>query len=356
MGVQRIPQKSLMELIGGQQGKSAPAQIVPSQVSSLPARSPPPVPHHPPQSSPQPAPPSTATQEKRREQKGKGVADASKSRHTREEDVQRAAKQQKTRQPSTRGQEKSNSPHPDSQAWLPVPMLGEEPLRNDASVRDYNGSIGCHVASAVEEALLLPKDMAELKNVRKNQLILDNKRYLGMDLTVVRKKLQVEEEARKRAESSSEGYQKQAEEQAKLLREANAELKKTREQVLVLKKHLEETQRLRERAEKLKEQAEKAKIESEKALNAAGVEASSELRKPENVYYPEAIRSSTPQPHQADIPAPAVNPSEEALPRSSSPGASPSKSTIASKTYTVSQGFQQELDSTVQSAGGIIKE
>ena len=59
------------------------------------------------------------------------------------------------------------------------------------------------------------------------------------DLVDARKKLQVEEEARKSAESTSESYQKQAEEQAKLLCEANAELKKTQEQVLVLKKHLE---------------------------------------------------------------------------------------------------------------------
>ena len=47
------------------------------------------------------------------------------------------------------------------------------------------------------------------------------------DLTVARKKLLVEEEARKSAELASEGYQKQAEEQTKLLHEANAELKKT---------------------------------------------------------------------------------------------------------------------------------
>ena len=52
--------------------------------------------------------------------------------------------------------------------------------RDDASIRDFNGGIGCHVALAIEEALLLPKDMAELKNMRKNELILDNKRYLGM--------------------------------------------------------------------------------------------------------------------------------------------------------------------------------
>ena len=108
------------------------------------------------------------------------MTDASKSHPIREEDVQRAAKQQKTRHPATRGHEKSDSPYPDSQAWLPVPMLGGEPLRDDASIRDFNGGIGCHVASAIEEALLLPKDMAEIKNMRKNQIILDNKQYLGM--------------------------------------------------------------------------------------------------------------------------------------------------------------------------------
>ena len=103
------------------------------------------------------------------------MADASKSRPTREEDVQRAAKQQKIRHPVTCSQEKSDSPHPKSQAWLPVPMLGGEPLQDDASIRDFNGGIGCHVASAIEKALLLPKDMAEIKNMRKNQIILDNK-------------------------------------------------------------------------------------------------------------------------------------------------------------------------------------
>ena len=47
-------------------------------------------------------------------------------------------------------------------------MHGGEPLRDDASIRDFNGGVGCHIASAIEEALLLPKDMAEIKNARKN--------------------------------------------------------------------------------------------------------------------------------------------------------------------------------------------
>ena len=59
-------------------------------------------------------------------------------------------------------------------------MHGEEPLRDDASLKDFNGGIGCHVASAVEEALLLPKDMIELWSIRKNKVFLNCKRYLGM--------------------------------------------------------------------------------------------------------------------------------------------------------------------------------
>ena len=84
-----------------------------------------------------------------------------------------------------------------------------------------------------------------------------------------RKKLLAEEQARKSADSALEGYQKQAEDQGKRLREANAELKTTWEQVAVLKKHLEETQKLREQAEKSREEAEKAKTEAEQAMNEA---------------------------------------------------------------------------------------
>ena len=125
------------------------------------------------------------------------------------------------------------------------------------------------------------------------------------DLADARKKLQVEEQARKSAESASK-------------------LKKTQEQALALKKHLEETQKLRERAEKAKINAEHAMnqaeqrgyevgiVETEKALrakvpevchiycartwsealNRAGVGASSKLRRPENIFYPKAIRHS----------------------------------------------------------------
>ena len=108
------------------------------------------------------------------------MVDAGKSRPTCEEDAQRAAKQQKTSHPTQRGQERSDIQLPEPQAWLPAPMHGGEPLRDDASIRDFDGGVGCHIASAIEEVLLLPRDMAEIKNARKNELILDNKIYLGM--------------------------------------------------------------------------------------------------------------------------------------------------------------------------------
>ena len=66
------------------------------------------------------------------------------------------------------------------QAWLPAPMLGGEPLMDDALIKDFNGGIGCHVASALEQTLLLPRDMVELRGLRKNEVFLNTKRYLGM--------------------------------------------------------------------------------------------------------------------------------------------------------------------------------
>ena len=51
---------------------------------------------------------------------------------------------------------------------------------DDASIRDFNGGIGCHVASALKETLLLPKDMVELRGFRRSEIFLHTKRFLGM--------------------------------------------------------------------------------------------------------------------------------------------------------------------------------
>ena len=111
--------------------------------------------------------------------------------------------------------------------------------------------------------------------------------------------------------------------------EANEQLVASKEQLAALKKQLEEAQRLRDQAEKAKVEAEKAKAKVkrekdeaeqhdynvgvaetedalrakvpavcraycaqtwEEALNRAGIDASSELRRPENIFFPSTIQ------------------------------------------------------------------
>ena len=64
---------------------------------------------------------------------------------------------------------------PSSHAWL-----GGEPLMDNASIRDFNGGIGCHVALILEETLLLPRDMVELRGFKRSEVFLHTKRFLGM--------------------------------------------------------------------------------------------------------------------------------------------------------------------------------
>ena len=100
-------------------------------------------------------------------------------RPTNEEEAERAAKQQKVSHAPSRGAERTDIQFLEPQVWLPALMLGGEPLMDDASIRDFNGGIGCHVATALAQTLLLPRDMVELRGLR-NEVFLNTKRYLGM--------------------------------------------------------------------------------------------------------------------------------------------------------------------------------
>jgi len=106
------------------------------------------------------------------------------------------------------------------------------------------------------------------------------------------------------------------------------------------------------------------------ALNRAGVEASSELHKPENVFYPEATHPSALLPPQAEAPPPFINPNEEVLPHHlplssqqesatggiALPGASLNKTATALEAEMTSQVFQQDLASTVLPTGDVSKD
>ena len=111
MGIQRKPQRSLIELIENQPGKSVPGKSTQPQIPPPRPKSPPPAPHP-----PQPIRPDPVDPKRRREQKGKDVVETGRSRPTQEEEAQRAAKQQKVIHPSQRGWERLDTQPPEPQA------------------------------------------------------------------------------------------------------------------------------------------------------------------------------------------------------------------------------------------------
>ena len=157
MGIQRKLQCSLQDLLESQPGRGEAGRSAQPKLPPPPPKSPP--------CAPQPPPPSRIEQpdpKRRREPKGKDVIEAGRTRSSSKKEAHRPTKQQRVSHAPSRGPERGEVQLPEPQAWLPAPMLGGEPLTDDASIRDYNGGIGYHVASILEETLLLPKDMVEL--------------------------------------------------------------------------------------------------------------------------------------------------------------------------------------------------
>ena len=64
--------------------------------------------------------------------------------------------------------------------WNPIFEFDNSTLREDASIRDFDGGRAGYIANAVEQALLLPKDMDELRNLKKHELFLSVKRNLTL--------------------------------------------------------------------------------------------------------------------------------------------------------------------------------
>ena len=55
-------------------------------------------------------------------------------------------------------------------------MLDKAPSLTDASIKNFQQGKADYVADAVEQALLLPKDMADLRSLRKHKVFLSLKR------------------------------------------------------------------------------------------------------------------------------------------------------------------------------------
>ena len=145
----------------------------------------------------------------------------------------------------------------------------------------------------------------------------------------LRQKLKVEEQAKKSVKAALKGAETQAESHRRLTNKAKEQLAVSQEQVAALKQQLEEAKKLKEQAEKAKLQAEEDKAKAEKergeaeqhgydvgvaetedalraevlavcraycaqtweeAFNQVGVEAFSELRRPERIIFPLALQ------------------------------------------------------------------
>ena len=177
------------------------------------------------------------------------------------------------------------------------------------------GTVG-YVANTVEQTLLLPKDMANLRSMRKHEVFLGLKRDLAMvsfllpfffltsspsqaiqaafrakemvssfhrmykedegrriavveAFQVVEKsnqdlkaKLIEAERERKSAAATLDNVKRQAEGQRVLLHNAEDQLAASKEQIVALKKSLEEVEKAKDQAEKAREEAKKAREEA----------------------------------------------------------------------------------------------
>ena len=59
-------------------------------------------------------------------------------------------------------------------------MVDGAPLLANASIRDFQGGKVDYIVDAMDQALLLPGDMAKLRSMRRYEVFLNLKRYLAM--------------------------------------------------------------------------------------------------------------------------------------------------------------------------------
>ena len=67
-----------------------------------------------------------------------------------------------------------------SRMWSPKLEVDGVPIAWDSSIRHYHGGHAGHVAEALEQPLLIPKDMDAYRNFSQQKLFLSLKRYLAM--------------------------------------------------------------------------------------------------------------------------------------------------------------------------------
>ena len=69
--------------------------------------------------------------------------------------------------------------------WSPKLEVDGVPIAWDASIRNYQGGQAGHIAKALEQPLLLPKDMEAYRHFSQQELFLSLKRDLAMVCSLI---------------------------------------------------------------------------------------------------------------------------------------------------------------------------
>ena len=112
---------------------------------------------------------------------GKGVVDEGEVQEETPLEPTKVVKMTRTQQ--RKGVERSNTAserRSKALIWNPSFALDDSPLLENASIRDFDGGRVGYITNTVEQALLLPRDMDELQNLKKHELFLFVKRDLAL--------------------------------------------------------------------------------------------------------------------------------------------------------------------------------
>ena len=111
------------------------------------------------------------------DKKGHEIVEGGKGPLSKEDKPQKGAKQARVTQTLV---DRRGDSHVGTLAWIAALVLDGAPLPADASIRNFQqGKVG-YIADAVEQSLLLPKDMADLRSIRKHKVFLSLKKDLAL--------------------------------------------------------------------------------------------------------------------------------------------------------------------------------
>ena len=109
------------------------------------------------------------------------MIEVGKKQPPREAKSQKRSKQPRTMQTrSTTKGERRVDHRTTAPVWAPRMELDGAPFLGDASIRDFQRGMAAYVADVVEQSLLLPMDMADLRSMKEHEVFLGLKRDLAM--------------------------------------------------------------------------------------------------------------------------------------------------------------------------------